>query len=121
MKIMLVVVAVALALVTTTFAQQDDAIYKPGKDVSLPKLIKEVKPGYTPDALRRRVTGSVILRCVVDRDGVPTSAEIVRPLDEDLDRVSLEALKQWRFEPGKKNGKPVLVQVEVEMSFSTRK
>jgi len=68
--------------------------------------------------MRRRLTGAVLLRCVVDRDGVPTSLEIIKPLDEELDRVSLEALKQWRFEPGKKNGTPVLVQIDVMMAFS---
>ncbi len=64
--------------------------------------------------------GAVLLRCVVDRDGVPTRLEIIKPLDAELDRVSLEAMKQWRFEPGQKDGKAVLVQIDVMMAFSMK-
>jgi len=60
------------------------------------------------------------LRCIVDRDGVPTRLEIIKPLDEELDRISLEALKRWRFEPGQKDGQGVLVRIDVAMTFTTR-
>jgi TonB family protein len=71
--------------------------------------------------MRRKVTGAVLLRCVVDRNGVPTNLEIVQKLDEELDQASLAALKRWRFEPGEKNGKPVLVQIDVTMTFVMQK
>lgn len=121
MKTIVVGVVLALGLVTPMLAKQDDTIYKPGDGVSLPKLIRDVRPQYTADAMRRGITGAVLLRCVVDRDGVPTSLEIVRSLDEELDQVALAALKQWRFEPGKKNGNAVLVQIDVTMSFTMKK
>ena len=69
--------------------------------------------------MRRGVNGSLLLRCVVDREGVPTRLEIVQSLDDELDRVSLDALKQWRFAPGQKDGSAVLVQVDVTMAFTT--
>ena len=68
--------------------------------------------------MRRKVNGAVLLRCVVDRDGVPTRLEIINALDDELDRASVEALKQWRFEPGKKDGEAVLVQIDVTIAFS---
>ena len=120
MRTIVIGLVCAIGFVGPLLAQQDDTIYKPGGDVSLPKVIKEVRPQYTGDAMRRRVSGAVLLRCVVDREGVPTDLEIVESLDEDLDRASREALQQWRFEPGKKNGKPVLVQIEVKMAFVTK-
>ena len=76
MNTIVAAIAVAAGLASPISAQQDDTVYKPGPDVSLPKGIKDVTPHYTPDAVRRRVTGSVLLRCVVDRDGVPTSVEL---------------------------------------------
>lgn len=100
-------------------AQQDETIYRPGNGVSAPRLIRDVKPQYTADAMRRKVNGGVLLRCVVDRDGVPTRLEIINALDDELDRASMETLKQWRFEPGRKNGEAVLVQIDVTMAFST--
>ena len=111
-------IALALALVSSTSAQ-DETIYRTGNGVSTPRLIKDIKPQYTAGAMRRGVNGTVFLRCVVDRDGVPTRLEIVKALDDELDRASLETLKQWRFEPGQKDGKPVLVQIDVAMAFST--
>ena len=68
--------------------------------------------------MRRKVNGAVLLRCVVDRDGVPTRLEIINALDDELDRASMETLKQWRFEPGKKAGEAVLVQIDVTIAFS---
>jgi TonB family protein len=119
MKTFVVGVAFALGLVSPMLAQQDDTIYKPGNGVSPPKLVRRVGPEYPPGALRRRVTGRVFLRCVVDREGMPTSVEIVSSPDEEFTQAALDALKQWRFDPGKKNGEAVLVQVDVEVAFST--
>ena len=121
MTALIVAIAFTLGSAGPTAAQQDDTIYKPGAGVSVPKLVNDVKPHYTPDAFRRGVAGSVLLQCIVDRDGVTTNVEIIRPLDEDLDQVALKALRQWRFEPGRKEGRPVLVQIQVEMSFSIGK
>jgi periplasmic protein TonB len=115
MKIIMVLVAFSLGPI---LAQQDDTIYKPGNGVSLPTLVTEVRPNYTADAMRRRVSGAVLLQCVVDREGVPTNIEVVQSLDESLDEVALKALRQWRFEPGKKDGKAVSVQIDVKMAFT---
>jgi periplasmic protein TonB len=117
MRLHLIAVGIALAVVSPTLAQQDDTIYEPGNGVSMPKLVKEVGPRYTADALRRGVTGAVMLQCVVDRKGVPTNPEVVQSLDDELDKIALKALRQWRFEPGKKDGKAVLVRVQVNMAF----
>lgn len=120
MKTILLGAAFALSLVTPMLGQQDDTVYTAGNGVSLPIVITDVRPLYTPDAMKRRVTGSVLLQCVVDRAGVPTNLEVIESLDEELDRASLNALKQWRFEPGKKDGKAVLVRVEVKMAFTLK-
>jgi TonB family protein len=119
MKTIIVLVGFSLGLIGPMLAQQDDTIYKPGNGVSLPTLVTAVKPRYTADALRRRVSGAVLLQCVVDREGVPTNIEVVQSLDESLDEVARKALQQWRFEPGKKDGKAVLVQIDVKMAFTT--
>lgn len=112
-------VAVVVGFSGPMSAQQDQPIYRPGNGVSTPRFIKDVKPDYTAGAMRRKVSGAVLLRCVVDQDGMPTGVRIIDALDEELDRVSLDALKQWRFEPGRKDGEVVRVQIDVVMAFST--
>jgi TonB family protein len=96
-----------------------------GKDpgVTLPKVISEVKPQYTPEAMQARIEGTVVMNAVVRTDGTPHDIEITRSLDAQygLDKQAVGALSQWRFEPGLKDRKPVPVRVTVEMRFTLRK
>ena len=41
----------------------------------------------------------------------------VKSLDKDVDQAAVEAVKQWLFAPGKKNGKPVAVNIQIEVRF----
>ena len=102
-------------------AHQDEPVHVPGNGVSIPRVVKEVKPQYTADAMRRRVQGAVVMQCIVSREGVPTNIIVTEPLDEELDKEAVKALAQWRFEPGQKDGAPVSVRIPVEMTFSVRK
>lgn len=96
-----------------------------GKDpgVTLPKVISEVKPQYTPEAMQARIEGTLMMSAVVRTDGTPRDIEITKSLDAKygLDKQAVAALRQWRFEPGLKDGKPVPVRVTVEMRFTLKK
>ena len=87
--------------------------------VTLPKVISEVKPQYTPEAMQARIEGTVIMTAVVRTDGTPGDIEITESLDTEygLDKQAVAALSQWRFEPGLKDGKPVPVRITIEMRF----
>ena len=65
-------------------------------------------------------TQSVVIRAVIGIDGIPFRPIIVRGIDAEKDRASLDAFRQWRFRPGMKNGKPVPVVAEVQISFGPR-
>jgi TonB family protein len=96
-----------------------------GKDsgITLPKVVSEVKPRYTAEAIRARIEGTVTMTTVVRTDGKPSDVEITQSLDTEhgLDDQAIAALKQWQFEPGRKDGKPVSVRVTIEMRFSLKK
>ncbi len=85
-----------------------------------PKLIHDVFPEYTTDARRDRVQGAVELMLAVDRDGVPTRVLVTRSLRGDLDQKAVEAVRQWRFEAARYQGKPVGVEFPVEVTFRLR-
>ena len=95
-------------------------VFKPGDDVTTPKVVKEVKPQYLPDVLRAGVSGSVEIECVVLADGTVGDARVATALHPELDAEALASVRQWRFEPGRKMGKPVPVQVTIELSFTLR-
>ena len=96
-------------------------IYRAGGAVSAPRLIKEVKPNYTKDALLNRIQGTVVLEVVVTADGCASQIRIVRPLDRGgLDEEAMTAVAQWRFEPGRLGATPVDVLVRIELAFVIR-
>lgn len=96
--------------------------YRPGNGVTLPRVLREVKPQYTADAMRAKVQGTVWLECVVNSDGTVGTVEIVRSLDQTfgLDAEAVKAAKQWRFAPGTRFGEPVAVLVTIELTFTLR-
>jgi len=95
-------------------------VYKVGDGVSAPVVVKEVKPQYTAKAKRAGIEGTVVLDCIVETDGSVGSVTVTKPLDEELDQQAVKAARQWTFEPGKKDGKAVRVQISLEMTFSLK-
>lgn len=95
---------------------------KPGNGVSWPRLVREVKPNYTPDAMRAQVEGLVELEILVLEDGSVGRVSIVRSLDArfGLDQEAINAVRRWRFDPGRRQGKAVATRVGVELSFNLR-
>ena len=96
--------------------------FRPGNGVTLPVVLREVKPQYTADAMRAKVQGTVLLECVVLPDGTVGPVEVVRSLDSSfgLDQEAVKAAKQWRFRPGTRFGEPVSVLVTIELTFTLR-
>jgi TonB family protein len=96
-------------------------VYRPGAAVTPPRLRTQVNPTYTPEALLRRVQGSVTLELVVTREGRPANIRVIRSLDPGgLDEEAIAATSQWQFEPGQRAGTPVDVLVTVVLDFSIR-
>ena len=79
-----------------------------------------VKPDY-PDAARRQgIEGEVVLELVVRSDGMPSDIRIRRHLGPEFDARAIDAVRQWRFSPGRFRGTPVDVAVEVSVDFRLR-
>jgi TonB family protein len=96
--------------------------YRPGNGVENPRLIREVKPAYTADAMRAKIQGAVWLECVVMPDGTVGDVRVIRSLDSTfgLDQEAMKAAKQWRFQPGTRFGEPVPVLITIELTFTLR-
>jgi periplasmic protein TonB len=96
-------------------------IYRPGGAVTTPRVIAEVKPTYTNEALLHKIQGTVVLELVVTREGRPSQIRVVRSLDPGgLDEQAVTAAAQWRFEPGHLAGTPVNVLVTIMLDFWIR-
>jgi bla regulator protein BlaR1 len=88
--------------------------------LTLPKLIRETKPQYTPRAMQEKVQGEVLMECVVKADGTVGDIKILKSLHPELDQAALDAAAKWVFEPGTRNGKPATVAVNVTMAFTLK-
>jgi periplasmic protein TonB len=95
-------------------------VYKLGKEITPPKLVREVKPKYSAQAMRERIQGGVKLACVVLTDGTVGDTKVIEKLHPDLDDEAVRTLRQWIFTPGTKDGVAVPVQVDVQMTFTLR-
>ena len=67
-----------------------------------------VAPDYPAEAARRRETGEVVVAMQVNAAGDVVGIDLVQSSGSDtLDRVSIETLRKWHFQPALHDGKPV--------------
>lgn len=88
-----------------------------GGAVTAPTLVTKVEPDYSEDARKARLQGTVVLRIEVDTHGRAQNISVRQSLGLGLDDRAMEAVKKWRFNPGKVNGRPVAVVAFVEVNF----
>ena len=65
------VIVIAGVLSVAGTSREQEIVYEPGGGVTLPKVVREVRPQYPPEVMQSGVQGTVTLRCVVQRDGKP--------------------------------------------------
>lgn len=94
--------------------------FRPGTGITPPTLTREVRATYTDDARRRGIEGDVVLEIVVRRDGSVGQVRVLRSLGAGLEQRAIDAVRQWRFSPSRRNGEPVDVAVEVAVEFKLR-
>ena len=92
-------------------------VFRVGGGVLAPKPITTPDPQYTDQARQAKHEGTCVLAMVVGPDGKPRDIRIQRGLGMGLDQKAIEAVQQWRFQPATKDGRPVAVQISVEVSF----
>ena len=95
----------------------EEPVYELNREITPPRLIRQVNPKYSPGSRGIRIQGSVTIALIVSSQGTPKSPHVVKGLDKDVDQAAIEAVEKWLFAPAKKDGKPVAVNVTVEIQF----
>jgi TonB family protein len=88
-----------------------------GPDITFPVLLFKKDAAYSEEARKAKHSGFVVLNVEVDASGQPTNIQVNRSLGLGLDEKAIEAVSQWKFKPGMKDGKPVAVQAQVVVTF----
>jgi TonB family protein len=75
------------------------------------------KPGYTEEARLAHLAGTVTMSLTVDDDGIPKEVHVLRPLGLGLDEAAVACMRQARYSPAQKDGKPVPLNINVSLAF----
>lgn len=94
-----------------------EGVYRVGGGVSAPAVLSRTDPEYTEQARAAKYQGTVLLYVEIDANGNAMNIKVQRSLGLGLDEKAVEAVKQWRFKPGQKDGKPVTVATTIEVNF----
>jgi periplasmic protein TonB len=92
-------------------------VYRVRGGVSAPRPIYDPDPEYSEEARHAKYQGTVLLWVIVGQDGLPRDIRVQRSLGMGLDEKAIAAVQNWRFEPSMKDGRPVAVQVNIEVTF----
>ena len=92
-------------------------VYRVGGGVSAPTLLYKVEPEYSEVARAAKYQGTVILFIEVGTDGMAHNIQVIQSLGLGLDQKAVDAVSQWKFKPGTKDGQPVPVAATIEVNF----
>ena len=92
-------------------------VYRPGCGVTPPRVVYQTEPEFTEHARKKNISGTVVVSLVVDTNGSVRDVKVERALEPSLDQQALAAVRTWKFEPAMKNGQPVMVQLNAEVTF----
>jgi TonB family protein len=85
--------------------------------VSPPRAISAPDPQYPAEARRAGFQGTLVLWLIVTPEGSTRDIRLAKPLGLGLDENAVETVSTWKFEPARKDGSPVAVQINVEVTF----
>ena len=75
-------------------------------------------PSYPRLARRRSLEGRLVLKVVIDREGRVDTIDVARSSGHPiLDRAAKSAVRQWKFEPGRRAGIPVRAAIDIPVVF----
>jgi TonB family protein len=82
-----------------------------------PRAIYSPEVEYTEEARLAKVEGACVVSLIVGVDGKPSNIVVIKKLGKGLDEKAVETVSKWKFEPGTRNGRPVLSRVNLTLSF----
>jgi len=94
--------------------------FRVGRGVTGPSIIFKVQPQLTQEARKAHFQGTVLIAVIINADGTVRDPRVVKAVGLGLDEAAVEAVKQWKFKPGMKDGRPVPVYAQIEVTFRAK-
>src|SRR5450631_3655245 len=104
-------------MLTAQTESAPEVVEKLGRGMSPPRVTYSPPPQYSEKARVAKYQATCILKLIVGADGNPRNIRVTNPIGLGLDEKALEAVRTWKFQPALKDGKPVAVEIAVEVDF----
>jgi TonB family protein len=115
-------VLLLLTMSSAVFFGTRERVYDVTGDISAPVPIAGPHVEYTTAAMRQKIQGTLRLECIVGTDGICSRVTVIRSLDKTfgLDDRAVQTLRDMRFRPGLRQGKPVATRIKLDLRFALR-
>jgi TonB family protein len=111
------VIAASMLVLIGVSSISAERVYRVGRTVTVPVVIHKIDPEYTAKARTAKIQGQVLLKLVIDPDGVGRDIVVIRGIDSGLNQNAVRAVRRWRFQPATHNATPVAVSANIEVTF----
>ena len=101
-------------------APPEQKIYEAGGEVKAPQLIRRVEPTYPPALQKMRLSGTVVLRCIIDKNGNVRDAKVVYSSHQAFADAVVKSLDGWRYKPASMRGDAVDCYLDLTVNFGVR-
>jgi TonB family protein len=88
-----------------------------GGNIKKPIVIYTVNPEYSQQARKAKFSGDVEVYLWVDKNGHPSHVRVEKGAGMGLDEKAVEAVRQYKFKPATLDGKPVTVDLYIDVNF----
>jgi TonB family protein len=95
---------------------ENRAPIRPGGEATLAHLVSSVPPAYPSGAKLLHIQGDVRILASIDEDGNVTEMKVLSGAMQ-LQDAAMGAVRKWKYQPAKLNGKPVAAQITVIVRF----
>ncbi len=107
-----------LAVTLLPPSEADDDVVVVGNGIRPLRLLTRVEPKFPPVEAFRNHSGSVMTQLRVEPDGSVSNVNVLQKVQPQIDAATVDAIKQWRFEPPTRYGKPVVAYVTMMTPYS---
>ncbi len=104
-----------LAAALLCFATVSFSFAAAGREPPVP--VRTVAPDYPRDLRDQKVSGVVMVKCTIDEQGNVSETEVSKSSNEGFDKFAVDALKKWKFKPGRQDGSPIAMTVTIPIKF----
>jgi TonB family protein len=92
--------------------------YDPDAGITAPKVIEKVNPTYPEEARKQGIQGVVVCESIIDVNGDVVDVKVVETPHEVFIQPTVDAVRQWKFEPATKDGEPVDVIYTLTVKYA---